>query len=128
MKIFACYLAVVFPACIWGFSVLSRDQTCPPVKLDAKTNVWENYSLHINPFYRQPVLDAAELIKDEDLRRKALKIADVGTFFWLSVAPLLFGSIPFSPFLKTQLTVIGTTSPPYPSLKKSSNLSHATAS
>ena len=92
MKIckFPSYLAVVFYTCaVWGFSLQPRqDQTaCQPVKLDAKTNVWKNYSLHINPFYRQSVLEAAERVKDETLKKKALKVADVGSFFWLSVIP-----------------------------------------
>ena len=129
MKIFKfpSYLALVYYTCaVWGFSVQPRqDQTaCQPVKLDAKANVWKNYSLHINPFYHQLVIDAAERVKDENLKKKALKVADVGSFFWLSV-------VPFSEEEKKpvpQLIMIGTTSLPFPSLKKRSSPSHATAS
>ncbi len=95
MKTFVYCIALILP--VWGAQALSvpnRDQTCQSVQLDAKTNVWKNYTLHVNPFYRQQVLNAAEVIKNEDLRKKALKVADVGTFFWMSVAPFfsLFGS------------------------------------
>jgi len=56
---------------------------CSAVSLDAKTNIWKNYTLNINPFYREKVLSAAEVIEDEDLKKQALKVADVGAFLWM---------------------------------------------
>ena len=53
------------------------------VKLDAKTNVWKNYKLHANTFYRDEVNLAAEAISDSSLKAKALKVADVGSFLWM---------------------------------------------
>lgn len=53
------------------------------VKLDAKTNVWKNYKLHANTFYRDEVNQAAEAISDSSLKAKALKVADVGSFLWM---------------------------------------------
>ncbi|KAK3986134.1 1, 4-beta cellobiohydrolase [Cladorrhinum sp. PSN332] len=62
----------------------SRSLSCPVVSLDATTNIWAQYSLQPNPYYREQVLDAANSIRDPNLKKKALRIADVGTFFWLS--------------------------------------------
>lgn len=62
---------------------LSSQAPCSLVTLDAKTNVWKNYTLAINPVYREKVLAAADLIKDEDLQRQARRVADVGTFYWM---------------------------------------------
>ncbi|KAL2144041.1 hypothetical protein VTI28DRAFT_9652 [Corynascus sepedonium] len=53
------------------------------VTLDASTNVFEQYTLHANNFYRAEVEAAAEAITDSSLKEKALKVADVGTFLWL---------------------------------------------
>ncbi|KAK4210921.1 putative exoglucanase 3 precursor [Rhypophila decipiens] len=58
-------------------------ENCPPVSLDATTNVWKSYTLAINPAYRAKVLAAADRIKDEELQKQARKVADVGTFFWV---------------------------------------------
>lgn len=66
---------------------LTSPSSCPIVSLNASTNIWSQYTLHPNPFYRQQVIDAAEVIQDATLQKKALKIADVGTFFSLSVEP-----------------------------------------
>ncbi|KAJ2988518.1 hypothetical protein NUW58_g3933 [Xylaria curta] len=53
------------------------------VKLDASTNVWKNYKLHANSFYRKEVQAALEQISDSSLKSKAAKVADVGSFLWL---------------------------------------------
>ena len=52
------------------------------VSLDAKTNVWQKYTLHANSFYRKEVEDAAATMSGT-LKEKALKVADVGSFVWL---------------------------------------------
>lgn len=52
------------------------------VTLDATTNVWENYSLHPNSFYRSEV-EAAAANMTGDMQTAALKVADIGTFLWL---------------------------------------------
>jgi len=52
------------------------------VKLDAKTNVWKNYKLHANSFYRQEVEAAAENMSNGN-SEAALQVADIGTFLWL---------------------------------------------
>lgn len=54
-----------------------------PVELDASTNVFQNYKLHANTFYRSEVEAAAEAITDATLKASALKVADVGSFLWL---------------------------------------------
>lgn len=54
-----------------------------PAVLDAGTNVWTNRALHPDPYYREKVEKAAGTIKDVELREKASKIADIGTFVWL---------------------------------------------
>lgn len=53
------------------------------VKLDAKSNVWKNYKLHANTYYRDEVNKAAEAISDASLKASALKVADVGSFLWM---------------------------------------------
>ncbi|WYZ42031.1 hypothetical protein EsH8_V_000926 [Colletotrichum jinshuiense] len=53
------------------------------VSLDAKTNVFQKYTLHANNFYRAEVQAAAESISDSSLKAKALKVADVGSFVWV---------------------------------------------
>lgn len=60
-----------------------NDTACSPVFLDVKTNIWKIYTLNINPFYRDKVHAAAEVIKDEDLKKQSLKVADLGTFLWM---------------------------------------------
>lgn len=52
-----------------------------PVELDATTNVWENYSLHANSFYRSEVEAAAANMTGE-AAEAALRVADIGTFLW----------------------------------------------
>lgn len=56
---------------------------CSTVKLDSKTNIWKNYTLHQNPFYTRKVLAAAEIMQDQDLQERASKVANVGNFVWL---------------------------------------------
>ncbi|KAK7989403.1 hypothetical protein PG989_009718 [Apiospora arundinis] len=53
------------------------------VKLDASTNVWKNYKLHANTFYRSEVEKAVEAISDSSLKAQAAKVADVGSFLWI---------------------------------------------
>ncbi|KAL2162441.1 hypothetical protein VTH06DRAFT_7354 [Thermothelomyces fergusii] len=53
------------------------------VTLDASTNVWKQYKLHPNNFYRAEVEAAADAISDSTLAEKARKVADIGTFLWL---------------------------------------------
>lgn len=54
-----------------------------PVELDAGSNVFQNYKLHANNFYRSEVEAAAEAITDSALKEQALKVGDVGSFLWL---------------------------------------------
>ncbi|RYP18098.1 hypothetical protein DL765_004110 [Monosporascus sp. GIB2] len=59
-------------------------QACSsPVRLDASTNVFQQYTLHANNFYRAEVEAAAAQISDATLKAKALRVADVGSFLWL---------------------------------------------
>jgi cellulose 1,4-beta-cellobiosidase len=53
------------------------------VSLDAKTNVWQKYTLHPNSFYRAEVQKAVEAITDSSLKQKAAKVADIGSFVWV---------------------------------------------
>lgn len=52
-----------------------------PVELDASTNVWSNYKLHANSFYRSEV-EAAAAEMTGDAAEAALRVADIGTFLW----------------------------------------------
>ncbi|KAK6949046.1 hypothetical protein Daesc_009119 [Daldinia eschscholtzii] len=51
--------------------------------LDAAANVWKSHKLHVDPHYQSEVKKAVESIADAELRDKASKVADVGTFIWL---------------------------------------------
>ncbi|KAI2469478.1 1, 4-beta cellobiohydrolase [Annulohypoxylon bovei var. microspora] len=53
------------------------------VTLDASTNVFQQYTLHANTFYRSEVEKAVEAIADASMKTSAAKIADVGSFLWL---------------------------------------------
>ncbi|KAI0006546.1 1, 4-beta cellobiohydrolase [Xylariaceae sp. FL0662B] len=53
------------------------------VSLDASTNVFQEYTLHANTFYRSEVEAALEAITDAALKEQAAKVADVGSFLWL---------------------------------------------
>ncbi len=53
------------------------------VTLDASTNVWQNYKLHANNFYRSEIEEAAAATTDAALKEKMLKVADIGTFVWV---------------------------------------------
>ncbi|KAJ4417144.1 1,4-beta-D-glucan cellobiohydrolase cel6c [Gnomoniopsis sp. IMI 355080] len=53
------------------------------VTLDATTNVFANYTLHANNFYRKEVEAAVANLSDQSLAAAAAKVADVGTFLWI---------------------------------------------
>jgi cellulose 1,4-beta-cellobiosidase len=53
------------------------------VTLDASTNVFKEYTLHPNSFYRGEVEAAIEQLTDASLAEAAAAVADVGTFLWL---------------------------------------------
>lgn len=52
-----------------------------PVELDASTNVWPDYTLHANSFYRSEV-EAAAADMEGEAAEAALRVADIGTFLW----------------------------------------------
>ncbi|KAL0930223.1 exoglucanase 3 precursor [Colletotrichum truncatum] len=52
------------------------------VSLNAKTNVFQKYTLHPNNFYRAEIEAAAEGMSGS-LKDQALRVADVGSFVWL---------------------------------------------
>ena len=52
------------------------------VKLDAKTNVWKNYKLHANNFYRAEI-ELAVSSMSGDMATKAKAVSEIGTFVWL---------------------------------------------
>ncbi|KAK4165548.1 1, 4-beta cellobiohydrolase [Cladorrhinum sp. PSN259] len=78
----------------------SRSAACPSLSLNVTTNIWTEYALHPNPLYRQRVLEAASKIQDPILQQKARKVADVGSFLWLSEStdivkiPRVFNDVP----------------------------------
>lgn len=53
------------------------------VTLDASTNVWKNYKLHANTYYRDEVNKAVANMTDSSLTASAQKVADVGSFLWM---------------------------------------------
>lgn len=53
------------------------------VSLDATTNVFTNYTLHANNFYRAEVVAATANLTDTTLSTKAAAVADIGSFLWL---------------------------------------------
>ncbi|PKS07425.1 hypothetical protein jhhlp_006028 [Lomentospora prolificans] len=53
------------------------------VTLDASTNVFKDYKLHANSFYRSEIEEAVSTMSDEAMKEKALKVADIGTFVWV---------------------------------------------
>lgn len=55
------------------------------VKLDASSNVFKQYTLHANSFYRGEVDAAIPNLKDTSLAEAAKKVGDVGSFLWLYV-------------------------------------------
>lgn len=54
-----------------------------PVSLNASTNIWKEYKLNPNILYRRKVEAAAEVINNVNLKEKAQKVADAGTFTWM---------------------------------------------
>ncbi|KAI0151265.1 exoglucanase 3 precursor [Pestalotiopsis sp. NC0098] len=63
--------------------VASRAACSSAVTLDASTNVWKNYKLHANTYYRDEVNKAVDAITDASLKASAAKVADVGSFLWI---------------------------------------------
>jgi cellulose 1,4-beta-cellobiosidase len=63
--------------------VASRAACSSAVTLDASTNVWKNYKLHANTYYRDEVNKAVDAITDSSLKASAAKVADVGSFLWM---------------------------------------------
>lgn len=53
------------------------------VTLDAQTNVFKQYTLHANSFYRGEIELAIQSMSDSTLAAKAARVADVGSFLWL---------------------------------------------
>ncbi|CAI4214994.1 unnamed protein product [Parascedosporium putredinis] len=53
------------------------------VTLDASTNIWKDYKLHANNFYRSEIEEAVTTMSDDALAAQALKVADIGTFVWV---------------------------------------------
>ncbi|KAI0452314.1 glycoside hydrolase family 6 protein [Xylaria acuta] len=54
-----------------------------PAILNAHENVWENRTLHPTSLYRLKVEQAVAAIKDEELKERASRVADFGTFVWI---------------------------------------------
>ncbi len=52
------------------------------VSLNAKSNIWKEYKLHANSYYRSEIEAAAEGMSGA-LKESALKVADVGSFVWM---------------------------------------------
>jgi hypothetical protein len=52
-------------------------------------NVRKDHKLHATSLYRLKVEQAVADIKDEDLKLRASRVGDFGTFMWLSVICLL---------------------------------------
>jgi cellulose 1,4-beta-cellobiosidase len=53
------------------------------VLLDAKTNVFLNYTLHPHSAWRNMISGAVENITDPELKSQALRAAGQGTFVWM---------------------------------------------
>ncbi|GAB1316276.1 1,4-beta-D-glucan cellobiohydrolase cel6c [Madurella fahalii] len=53
------------------------------VTLNAQTNVFKQYTLHANSFYRSEIEAAVQSMTDSALAAQAAKVADVGSFLWL---------------------------------------------
>ena len=87
MKFFWASILLLLAAASLGAPSSRRQAApaCPSVSLNASTNIWKNYKLHPNPYYRDQAIRAAGVIQDATLMKKALLIADIGTFFWLCV-------------------------------------------
>ncbi|KAK9418642.1 putative Glucanase [Seiridium unicorne] len=63
--------------------VAARAACASAVTLDASTNVFKNYKLHANNYYRDEVNQAVDAITDSSLKTSAAKVADVGSFLWI---------------------------------------------
>lgn len=81
MKVWCLVLTVIYAGA--ALSLYKTTLDCDPVFLNITGIIWKSYKLYPNPEYRQLVLGAAAKIREDVLQRKALKIADVGTFIWV---------------------------------------------
>ena len=64
-------------------ATVSKRACSSPVRLNAKSNVFKQYTLHPNSFYRSEVEQAVKDISDPSLAEAAAKVADVGSFLWV---------------------------------------------
>ncbi|KAI1357551.1 glycoside hydrolase family 6 protein [Xylaria arbuscula] len=62
--------------------ILAAQCTLPAI-LNPQENIWKTRTLHPTSLYRAKVEAAVKAIKDEDLKGRASKVADIGTFTWL---------------------------------------------
>jgi len=62
---------------------LNHGGCASPVHLNASTNVWSEFKLNTNKYYREQVIAAAEVISDTEVRKQALQVADAGAFLWM---------------------------------------------
>ena len=83
MKAFTALLTLAAAANALPSAAVSKRACSSPVRLDAKTNVFKQYTLHPNSFYRSEVEQAVRDISDPSLASAAAKVADVGTFLWV---------------------------------------------
>lgn len=83
MKLTATTLALAGTAMAGPKSIRQDAGGCDaPVELDATTNIWEQYKLHANNFYRSEIELAMEDMS-EDLAAQAAQVADTGSFVWV---------------------------------------------
>lgn len=83
MKASAALLTLAAVANALPSATVSKRACSSPVRLDAKSNVWKQYTLHPNSFYRSEVEQAVRDISDPSLAAAAAKVADVGSFLWV---------------------------------------------
>ena len=83
MKASAALLTLAAVANALPSATVSKRACSSPVRLDAKSNVWKQYTLHPNSFYRSEVEQAVRDISDPSLAATAAKVADVGSFLWV---------------------------------------------
>ncbi|KAJ2970465.1 hypothetical protein NUW58_g9688 [Xylaria curta] len=73
--------------CVWALTLSSTSAQATkctvPAILDARVNPWKNHTLHPTSLYRQRVEEAVAAIKDQDLKERASRVANFGTFVWL---------------------------------------------
>jgi len=62
----------------------TKNENCnAPIQLNASTNIWAQYKLNTNKFYKEQVIAASELIDDKILKKQALRAGDAGAFVWM---------------------------------------------